>query len=145
MTSAPKERCDRWFCRVLLAILVPIVVGLVPFLGAKSVGGLLIGAIATGVMLAITMANAGGAWDNAKKYIEAGQHGGKGSEPHKAAVVGRYGWRPIQGHGGAIAEHPHQANVHRGAHLLLLLCHLAAPLQPGAATPGLLEWGLLWF
>ena len=72
----------------LLAILAPIAVGVIPFLGAKSVGGLLIGAIAAGVMLAITMANAGGAWDNAKKYIEAGQHGGKGSEPHKAAVVG---------------------------------------------------------
>ena len=72
----------------LLAVVVPIVVGLLPFLGAEAVGGLLIGAIAAGSLLAITMANAGGAWDNAKKYIEAGQHGGKGSEPHKAAVVG---------------------------------------------------------
>ena len=72
----------------LLAVLVPIAVGIIPFLGAKSVGGLLIGAIASGVMLAITMANAGGSWDNAKKYIEAGHHGGKGSDPHKAAVVG---------------------------------------------------------
>jgi len=72
----------------LLAVVVPITVGLIPFLGAEAVGGLLIGAIATGSLLAITMANAGGAWDNAKKYIEAGQHGGKGSEPHKAAVVG---------------------------------------------------------
>ncbi len=72
----------------LLAVVVPIGVGLIPFLGAEAVGGLLVGAIATGSLLAITMANAGGAWDNAKKYIEAGQHGGKGSEPHKAAVVG---------------------------------------------------------
>ena len=51
-------------------------------------GGLLIGAIAAGSLLAITMANSGGAWDNAKKYIEAGAHEGKGGEPHKAAVVG---------------------------------------------------------
>jgi K(+)-stimulated pyrophosphate-energized sodium pump len=72
----------------LLAVLVPIGVGLVPFLGAEAVGGLLIGAIATGSLLAITMANAGGSWDNAKKYIETGQLGGKGSEPHMAAVVG---------------------------------------------------------
>ena len=72
----------------LLAVVVPIGVGLIPFLGAEAVGGLLVGAIATGSLLAITMANAGGAWDNAKKSIEAGQHGGKGSEPHKAAVVG---------------------------------------------------------
>ena len=72
----------------LLAVAVPIVVGLIPFLGAEAVGGLLIGAIGAGALLAITMANSGGAWDNAKKYIEAGAHGGKGSEEHKAAVVG---------------------------------------------------------
>ena len=72
----------------VLAVVVPIGVGLIPFLGAEAVGGLLVGAIATGALLAITMANAGGAWDNAKKYIEAGHSGGKGSEPHKAAVVG---------------------------------------------------------
>ncbi|MCH8974452.1 MAG: sodium/proton-translocating pyrophosphatase, partial [Chloroflexi bacterium] len=72
----------------LLAVLVPIGVGLTPFLGAEAVGGLLIGAIATGALLAITMANSGGAWDNAKKYIEAGAHGGKGTPQHEAAVVG---------------------------------------------------------
>ena len=53
-----------------------------------ALGGLLAGALVTGFALAIFMANAGGAWDNAKKYIEAGHHGGKGSDPHKAAVVG---------------------------------------------------------
>ena len=57
-------------------------------LGANALGGLLAGALVTGVMMAIFMANAGGAWDNAKKFIEGGNHGGKGSEPHKAAVVG---------------------------------------------------------
>ena len=72
----------------LLAVVVPIGVGLTPFLGAEAVGGLLIGAIATGALLAVTMANSGGAWDNAKKYIEAGAHGGKGTPQHEAAVVG---------------------------------------------------------
>jgi len=68
------------------AVAVPIVVG--KLLGVQALGGLLAGATVTGVMLALFMANAGGAWDNAKKYIEGGAHGGKGSDPHKAAVVG---------------------------------------------------------
>ncbi|NNE73243.1 MAG: sodium-translocating pyrophosphatase [Acidimicrobiales bacterium] len=68
-----------------LAVVVPLVVG---FIDVDALGGLLAGALVTGFALAIFMANAGGAWDNAKKYIEAGAHGGKGSEPHKAAVVG---------------------------------------------------------
>ena len=72
----------------LLAVIVPIVVGVIPFLGAEAVGGLLIGAISTGALLAITMANSGGAWDNSKKYIEAGALGGKGTDAHAAAVVG---------------------------------------------------------
>ena len=70
----------------LMAVIVPILVGF--FLGSEALGGLLAGSLVTGVMMAIFMANAGGAWDNAKKYIEGGAHGGKGSEPHKAAVVG---------------------------------------------------------
>ncbi len=68
-----------------LAVVVPLVVG---FIDVDALGGLLAGALVTGFALAIFMANAGGAWDNAKKYIEAGNHGGKGSDPHKAAVVG---------------------------------------------------------
>jgi K(+)-stimulated pyrophosphate-energized sodium pump len=68
------------------AIAAPIFVGKV--LGVETLGGMLAGATVTGVMLALFMANAGGAWDNAKKYIEGGAHGGKGSDPHKAAVVG---------------------------------------------------------
>ncbi len=72
----------------LLAVLVPIAVGIIPFLGPAAVGGLLAGALASGVIMAIFMANAGGAWDNAKKYIEQGNYGGKGSECHKAAVIG---------------------------------------------------------
>jgi K(+)-stimulated pyrophosphate-energized sodium pump len=70
----------------LLAVITPVVIGL--FLGAEALGGLLGGSIVTGVMMAIFMSNSGGAWDNAKKYIEEGHHGGKGSEPHAAAVVG---------------------------------------------------------
>ncbi len=70
----------------LMAVLAPIVVGLL--LGAEALGGMLSGALVTGVLMAIFMSNAGGAWDNAKKYIEEGHFGGKGSEPHKAAVVG---------------------------------------------------------
>ena len=72
----------------LLAVLVPIVVGCAPFLGTKALGGVLAGSLASGVCMAIFMSNAGGAWDNAKKYIEKGAFGGKGSETHKAAVVG---------------------------------------------------------
>jgi len=70
----------------VIAIVAPIVIGLI--LGAEGLGGFLAGAIVSGVMLALMMANAGGAWDNAKKYIEEGNLGGKGSEAHKAAVVG---------------------------------------------------------
>ena len=72
----------------LIAIAVPLAVGLIPFLGKEALGGLLAGALLTGVLQAINMANAGGAWDNAKKFIETGEHGGKGSDAHKAAVVG---------------------------------------------------------
>jgi K(+)-stimulated pyrophosphate-energized sodium pump len=68
-----------------LAIIVPLVVG---FISVNALGGLLAGVLVSGFAIAIFMANAGGAWDNAKKYIEAGNHGGKGSDPHKAAVVG---------------------------------------------------------
>ena len=70
----------------ILGFVSPIIVGVV--LGASGVIGMLAGATASGFVLAVMMANSGGAWDNAKKYIEGGKHGGKGSEAHKAAVVG---------------------------------------------------------
>ena len=70
----------------ILAVAAPVLVGVL--LGKEAVGGMLAGSLVTGVLMAIFMSNAGGAWDNAKKYIENGNHGGKGSEAHKAAVVG---------------------------------------------------------
>ena len=70
----------------LLIIIPPIIVGLV--LGAQALGGMIIGALGTAMMLGIALSNAGGAWDNAKKFIETGEHGGKGSEAHEAAVIG---------------------------------------------------------
>ena len=70
----------------VMAVVAPIIIGFL--LGTEAVGGMLAGSLVTGVMMAIFMSNAGGAWDNAKKYIENGNHGGKGSVAHKAAVVG---------------------------------------------------------
>jgi K(+)-stimulated pyrophosphate-energized sodium pump len=70
----------------LIAISAPVLMGML--LGPQALGGMLAGATLTGVLMALFMANAGGAWDNAKKLIEGGMLGGKGSDPHKAAVVG---------------------------------------------------------
>lgn len=70
----------------VLAVIIPVTAGLL--LGAETLGGLIAGAVVTGVLLAIMMSNAGGAWDNAKKYIESGEHGGKGSIAHTAGIVG---------------------------------------------------------
>lgn len=70
----------------VMAVLAPLAVGII--LGVEALGGLLAGSLVTGVLMAIFMSNSGGAWDNAKKYIEEGNHGGKGSDAHKAAVVG---------------------------------------------------------
>ena len=93
-----------------LAVVVPLVVG---FISVDALGGLLAGALVTGFAFAIFMANAGGAWDNAKKYIEAGLSGGKGSDAHKAAVVGDTVGRPVQGHVGSVDEHPFEGYDNR--------------------------------
>jgi K(+)-stimulated pyrophosphate-energized sodium pump len=70
----------------LITILSPVIVGFI--FGPEALGGFLAGSVITGFILAVTFSNAGGAWDNAKKWIEAGAYGGKGSEAHKAAVIG---------------------------------------------------------
>ncbi|MFC2059306.1 sodium-translocating pyrophosphatase [Chloroflexota bacterium] len=72
----------------ILVIAVPLIIGFIPGLGLEALAGFLVGALISGFLLAITMANSGGAWDNAKKYIESGHLGGKGSDAHKAAVTG---------------------------------------------------------
>ncbi len=69
----------------VMAIAVPVACG---FISKEALGGMLVGCMVTGVLMAIFQSNAGGAWDNAKKYIEEGHHGGKGSDAHKASVIG---------------------------------------------------------
>ncbi len=86
MTISTKAAQHEMVVPSLLAIVVPVVAGLV--FGVSGVLGLLIGGLSAGFALAVFMANAGGAWDNAKKYVEEGHFGGKGSETHKATVVG---------------------------------------------------------
>ena len=86
VSISTKAALREMFLPGLMAVLAPLATGVI--LGPSALGGLLTGALVTGVLMAIFMSNSGGAWDNAKKYIEEGHHGGKGSDSHKAAVVG---------------------------------------------------------
>ena len=86
VSISTKAALREMFLPGLMAVLAPLATGVI--LGPSALGGLLTGALVTGVLMAIFMSNSGGAWDNAKKYIEEGNHGGKGSDSHKAAVVG---------------------------------------------------------
>ena len=117
----------------LTAIIVPLLVGFL--LKAEALGGFLAGTILTGQLLAVFMANTGGAWDNAKKMLEEGLYGGKGSEPHKATVVGDTVGDPLKDTAGPA--------INPLIKVMNLVALLAAPLIITTKTLTLAHWGLI--
>ena len=111
----------------LIAIAAPLVVGFV--MGPEALAGLLMGAIVSGFLMAVMMANAGGAWDNAKKWIETGEYGGKGSDYHKAAVVGDTVGDPFKDTSGP------------SLNILIKLMTIVSLVFAGAMGSGLLNLG----
>ena len=108
--SSPARAIRCMMLPALIPIVFPIVVGII---SVKMLGGLLIGTIVTGLFLAIAMTSGGGAWDNAKKLIEDGAYGGKGSDAHAGRGHGRHGRRSLQGHGRPGDQPDDQDHEHR--------------------------------
>ena len=116
----------------IIAVLAPVVVGIV--LGAEALGGLLIGSIASGFLLAIMMANAGGAWDNAKKYIEAGNMGRQGIRRSRRGRGWRHGWRPVQRYVRARPQHTDKVDEHSRARIRSALLIASSLYHMGSDT-----------